>query len=764
MVWKKFIAFIFSCTLLFTVLSEVSAASFYASIDNITLKESPYSIGDGWTVDGSFSSNAPYSMAIGKNQYVAVGPYGSIMTSKNGRNWKATSKFNNYQLTTIAYNGSNYYMFGSNTEYENNVAWSPSELFVSKDALTWEKIDFNPGESIHYLNWNGKQFLAVGQKHIYTSTDGRKWTQRFSLTDNYGNHYLHYENSTYFIYGFENYKVYTSKDGITWTTKSMDTKANVQDFVWVKDRYIGVGDGIFTSKDGLSWTKQSKSPSNVSLSYLYYDSKQFVATGYIYTNGIGKQVSYTSKDGVNWTKHDLSNLQTQIYIIYPVDGGYAGLASNKAADRPDGTYSIFSKDGVSWTYSLVGTSLGGEFSGIATNGKRTVAVGLNGSIIYTDDGSNWKGATPFPTDKNGGRAYLFDVAWGANKFVATGNGGIYTSTNGVNWKKENVLDEYGQLRDILWTGKFFIASSQVSGVYYSKDGVKWSKVKSLSIGDYWLNSMVWDGKRIVATFQMYNNGDQYTRVMQTTNGTTWTTLATIDVVNMHIAWNGEKYIAVDWYNAARLYTSTDAKKWTRAKVNLDAEDDRFEFVTAFDGYFFAFNDSLKVVGDDYIDYNSYYTSKDGVKWTEVAVNDPYNQETYGNIMMIDGIKAHNKYIFVGAYGKIMYASELQLGDPITITVLGSKLNTSADQGKPYIEKGTTYVPLKIIGQALGYSISWDQKTQSVTFEKEGEKTVFKNIQLKSGRSYVPLREISESLGYKVNYEKTDKGMFIEITK
>jgi len=96
-------------------------------------------------------------------------------------------------------------------------------------------------------------------------------------------------------------------------------------------------------------------------------------------------------------------------------------------------------------------------------------------------------------------------------------------------------------------------------------------------------------------------------------------------------------------------------------------------------------------------------------------------------MMMDAVKALNKYIFVGAYGKIMYATELRLGDPITIIVLGSMLNTSADQGKPYIEKGTTYVPLKIIGQALGYSILWDQKT----------------------------REILESLGYKVNYERTD---------
>lgn len=77
---------------------EVDAASKSGSIDSITLKESPYAIGEGWTVDSSYSSNPPYSLAIGNKEYVAVGPYGTVMKSKDGRNWKALSRFGNYQL------------------------------------------------------------------------------------------------------------------------------------------------------------------------------------------------------------------------------------------------------------------------------------------------------------------------------------------------------------------------------------------------------------------------------------------------------------------------------------------------------------------------------------------------------------------------------------------------------------------------------------------------------------------------------------------
>lgn len=114
--------------------------------------------------------------------------------------------------------------------------------------------------------------------------------------------------------------------------------------------------------------------------------------------------------------------------MYPVDGGFAGLGSNKVENYPDGTYAIYTSDGTKWSYRLAGTSRSGDFNAVATNGKRTVAVGLDGGVVYTVNGTQWKSANPFSYKEGLGRANLFDVAWGANKFVAVGNGGVYVSS------------------------------------------------------------------------------------------------------------------------------------------------------------------------------------------------------------------------------------------------------------------------------------------------------------------------------------------------
>ncbi|GFN33169.1 hypothetical protein PCURB6_34290 [Paenibacillus curdlanolyticus] len=632
----------------------VSAASTYDSIDSIKLQQSPYAIGEGWTVDLSYSNSAPYALIKGKNEYMAVGPYGTVMKSTDGRNWKTLTKFGNYQLTTIAWNGSKYLLFGTNTQYDNEAQYSPSEAFMSADGKEWTKIDFEPGEAIHYAVWGKNEFVAVGREHVYTSSDGIKWTKTFTHPVSYGYHPIEYVHDTYFLYGFEDNKVYTSKDGRKWTGRARDTKANIISMIWANNQYIGVGNGIYTSADGVSWKKQSNSPSGVNLRSIVTDGTMYIAEGYLQANN--QQVSYTSRDGVKWSKHSLPNLNLEIYSIYPVNGGFAGIGSNES----DGTYSFYTKDGVKWSYKLIGTPVVGEFTGIATNGKRTVAVGYLGSVVYTDNGTVWRSAQPFAYTKNMGRTNLFDVAWGANKFVAVGNGGVYTSSDGVSWSKQKVAfkDAYGSLQSIKWTGKVFVASDQGYGVYASKDGITWTKATKVSKSGYWLTSMVTNGTKVVGAFQIYNNGKPYTQIMQTTNGIDWTTAATLNSRDVDLAWNGQSYIAVNPYNPALLWTSKDAKKWSKAKVNLD-QNDHFQFTTSFDGYFFAFNDSLKKVNGNYETYIAYYVSKNGTEWKEIKVPDKQNVETFGDQMVIDGVKAHGYYIFVGGSGQIMYNKQLQ---------------------------------------------------------------------------------------------------------
>lgn len=646
---------------------SVQAGAEYKTIESITLRESPFSIGEGWTVDASFNSNAPYALAKGKNEYLAVGPYGTVMRSTDGVAWKALSKFGGYHLTAIDWDGSKYVMFGSNTEYAMNLYSRPSEGFISSDGLTWTKMDFDPGETICQLVWGEAGFVAIGNKHIFTSKDGENWTTSRTLYNEYLANTLKYVNGSYFITSEYDQKfVLVSKDGQKWSSKTYNPSAAIQDMVWTGKQYLGVGNGIYTSTDGFTWTKQAKSPSGAELMTITYGHGMYIVTGAAgQTSGVNKNVAYTSKDGVSWKKVDLSSLHANIYIVYPVASGFSGIGSNDRQDYPDSTYAFYTKDGSSWSYRLAGSQTGGELSGIATNGKRTVAVGLNGNVIYTDDGLTWRGGSPFAYRDRLGRPNLYDVVWGANKFVAAGHNGIYYSTDGYSWKKASVplKDQYGQLRNMVWTGKFFVASDQSYGTYTSKDGVKWTRVASVSNGN-WLTSMVWDGKRLLAAFRVhnYNTGVGTTKLMQTTDGTNWKLVKTINLNQTYLAWNGSSYVAADPYNYNDLWVSKDGMNWTKKKRKVQGGEYKgFDFLTSFDGNFFAMGTDYEQTNGENVPYNTYYVSKDGVEWKKVAIPPKYQGiDGAGTQPMEDGIKAYGKYIFVGGYGEIMYTSNLQL--------------------------------------------------------------------------------------------------------
>lgn len=661
---SKLIAGILCLTLVLSVLgfnTKAMALEEYKEIDSITLQESPHSIGDGWTEDFTFSSNAPYALTQGKNnEYLAVGPYGTVLKSKDGVSWKALSKFGNYHLTTIAWDGKRYVMFGTNTTYDMDIYNKPSEAFISPDGLSWTKVDFAPGETIEQLEWGKNGFVALGTKHIFTSKDGTNWTTSYTLKSQRGWNGLHVVNNTIFVSSYDNKYVLVSKDGVTWSTKTYNASAAIRDLIWSGKQYIGVGNGIYTSTDGVNWKKQSKSPKGVQLKTVLYGNNTYIVTGSSNLDGVANSnIAYTSKDGITWKKINLSYLQTNIYTMYPVKGGFAGIGSNDKQNSPDGTYSIYTKDGSTWSYRLIGTATSGDFNALATNGKRTVAVGMYGSVVYTDDGKTWRTSNPFSYREKFGRASLFDVAWGANKFVAVGNGGVYYSPDGSSWKQAKVTfkDQLGDLTNITWAGSFFVASDQVYGTYTSKDGVNWTRVASVSKD--WLTSMVWDGKKLLASFRVhnYNTGIGTTKLMQTTDGVHWKLVKILDLNQTYLAWSGTAYVAIDPYVAGKAWVSKDGLNWMKKTTNLVDHTSGFNFLNAFDGSFFAMNHTYSETDGEYVFSDQYFVSKDGIQWKKVAMPEKHpGVKIFGTEMMKDGIKMYGKFIFVGTYGEIMYRS------------------------------------------------------------------------------------------------------------
>src|SRR5690554_4748415 len=60
-------------------------------------------------------------------------------------------------------------------------------------------------------------------------------------------------------------------------------------------------------------------------------------------------------------------------------------------------------------------------------------------------------------------------------------------------------------------------------------------------------------------------------------------------------------------------------------------------------------------------------------------------------------------------------------EEIIIKIDGTTLNTEGIS--PYIEKGTTFVPIRAISEALNYEVDWDGVNKIVTLTKDNLKVV-----------------------------------------
>ncbi len=87
--------------------------------------------------------------------------------------------------------------------------------------------------------------------------------------------------------------------------------------------------------------------------------------------------------------------------------------------------------------------------GVATNGKRWVAVGEQNAIFSSQDGVAWTRRTPVKT------VVLHDVLWDGARFVAVGSdGAVLTSSDGDAWTEQAPM--YYTLNAIAWNGKGYV--------------------------------------------------------------------------------------------------------------------------------------------------------------------------------------------------------------------------------------------------------------------------------------------------------------------
>ena len=272
-------------------------AAWYYSIgsDNLLTFISTSVDGITWTSSERLFDNRDicreviYDIVWGNNKYIAVGNYGSILTSSDGITWIESTDFNEIYNSG---SGSRAITWGNNMFAA--VGWG--RIAVSPDGETWEakSTNFNQYQNDYYYNivYGNNMFVAIGNMlGFVTSSDGENWENTgigvFGTTY-YGS--PSYVSDIIFIndkfYALGAGKIAVSSDGLDWTLTENSTIGGGK-IAWGNNIFASVGsnvagDYIKTSSDGITWNEISYTSFDFfddAIDYIAWGNDKFIAAG-----------------------------------------------------------------------------------------------------------------------------------------------------------------------------------------------------------------------------------------------------------------------------------------------------------------------------------------------------------------------------------------------------------------------------------------------------------------------------------------------------
>ena len=145
------------------------------------------------------------------------------------------------------------------------------------------------------------------------------------------------------------------------------------------------------------------------------------------------------------------------------------------------------------------------------------------------------------------------------------------------------------------------------------------------------------------------------------------------------------------------------------------------------------------------------------------------------------------FIFFGIiFAMLSFLTVAHASDMVVIKTIGNEIQATVgriyiefDDAQPFIdENGRTQIPVRALSESLGYAVSWDEDSQTVSVSAYGKLitlvigssavtingmpyTADTVPRIVNDHTYVPLRIIGELLGYNVLfYDRTDKNALI----
>ncbi|MEQ9301793.1 MAG: MBG domain-containing protein, partial [Cyclobacteriaceae bacterium] len=244
----------------------------YVAINNHNTSFVYSTDGVNWT-EGQLDYSEWWDMAYADGKFVSVGESGYVMTSADGIDWS-------YQAVSGYWGGITY------------------------------------GEG---------RYVAVGYYEAMTSTDGINWTELNSIpgADWYS---VAYGNGVFVAVSPDSPYLMTSEDGIAWTAVSdFVVQSDPLDIAFGNGRFVAFGNNdVYSSTDGLQWTSQSIGFD--SWNSITYGAGQFIIAG---SAQEGSTAALVSTDGQSFSAVEALNNKSLVYPLF-ADGDFFIFSNNSS--------------------------------------------------------------------------------------------------------------------------------------------------------------------------------------------------------------------------------------------------------------------------------------------------------------------------------------------------------------------------------------------------------------------------------------------------
>ncbi len=353
------------------------------------------------------------ALAFGKGLFVAAGEDGFLFTSADGLSWTSRGRVVSRDINDILFDGTQFVGCGNR-----------GLVITSSDGSGWT-VRAGELQDLFGVVYAKDKFVAVGdQGTILTSPNGHDWTAQYSATSR-DLHGIAYGNGSFVAVGRQG-TVLSSPDGITWIPRPIGTASYLERVCYGNGQFLAVGNtppAILTSADALSWQAANLGPLNLNpaarLEACAAGAGQFMVVGGYFEDPIHENRAipqlFTSSDGRTWQRRTAPQYSWDGKILRALTFGH-GLF---AVGGNDGLLS-WSTDGSSWFQPF---GFGHNLRSILYHDQplRFVAVGNEGNVVSGLD--LWTSHDAHLAQN------LHDVAFGQNKYVAVGNGGMIVESD-----------------------------------------------------------------------------------------------------------------------------------------------------------------------------------------------------------------------------------------------------------------------------------------------------------------------------------------------